>query len=81
MIYYGTTLGIPLLNGAFRQAEFWQHSVFVLAIPLVFIVPTGALRYARLRRAETKSLHAARRRTGGVLETEKCMPEACVPVG
>jgi exosortase K len=39
LIYYGTTLGIPVLNGAFRQAEFWQHSRFVLMIPLVFVVP------------------------------------------
>ena len=38
-LYYGTTLGIPFLNGAFRQADFWEHSVFVLLIPLVFVIP------------------------------------------
>jgi exosortase K len=39
VIYYGTTLGIPFLNGAFRQADFWEHSAFVLLIPLVFVIP------------------------------------------
>ena len=43
VIYYGTTLGIPFLNGAFRQAEFWEHSAFVLLIPLVFILPLAGL--------------------------------------
>ena len=70
LIYYGTTLGIPLLNGAFRQAEFWQHSAFVLLIPLLLIIPIGVLqafqsyRYARLRRAENGRQHAGGLRTG-----------------
>jgi hypothetical protein len=42
-LYYGTTLGIPFLNGAFRQADFWEHSVFVLLIPLVFVIPFAGL--------------------------------------
>lgn len=42
VIYYGTTLGIPFLNGAFRQADFWEHSAFVLLIPLVFVIPFAA---------------------------------------
>src|ERR1051326_4411979 len=33
-IYYLMTLGIPLANGAFREQEFWEHSAFVLVIPL-----------------------------------------------
>jgi exosortase K len=33
-IYYAMTLGVPLANGAFREHEFWEHSVFVLLIPL-----------------------------------------------
>jgi exosortase K len=37
-IYYATTLGIPFLNGAFRQADFWEHSRWVLLIPLVFVI-------------------------------------------
>jgi len=34
-IYYATTLGIPLLNGSYRQGmPFWEHFVFVLIVPL-----------------------------------------------
>lgn len=38
-IYYGMTLGIPLINGAYRSAGFWEHSQFVLLIPLVLVAP------------------------------------------
>ena len=38
LIYYTTTLGIPLVNGSFRQANFWEHFAFVLVLPLLFIV-------------------------------------------
>ncbi len=34
-IYYATTLGIPLLNGSYRQGmPFWEHFVFVFIFPL-----------------------------------------------
>jgi exosortase K len=46
-IYYGTTLGIPFLNGAFRQADFWEHSAFVLLIPLVFVIPFAGFVFLR----------------------------------
>jgi exosortase K len=40
LIYYGTTLGIPLANGAFwKGTEFWEYSLFVLLIPLILIIP------------------------------------------
>jgi hypothetical protein len=40
VIYYATTLGIPLVNGAYRQyASFWEHFVFVLILPLVLVLP------------------------------------------
>ena len=39
LIYYGTTLGVPLLNGSFRHNAFWEHAAFVLLLPLVFVVP------------------------------------------
>ncbi len=40
VIYYATTLGIPLVNGAYRQyASFWEHFVFVLVLPLILVVP------------------------------------------
>jgi exosortase K len=39
-IYYLTTLGMPLLNGAFnRGPEFWEHATFVLLIPLIVVLP------------------------------------------
>ena len=40
LIYYATTLGIPLVNGAYREyASFWEHFVFVLILPLILVVP------------------------------------------
>ena len=51
LIYYVTTLGIPLANSAYRQrlvdGDFWEHFVYVLLTPLIFIVPVAALRYCR----------------------------------
>ena len=49
LIYYLTTLGIPLANSAYRQklvdGDFWEHFVFVLLTPLIFIVPVAAFRH------------------------------------
>jgi exosortase K len=51
LIYYLTTLGIPLANSAYRQklvdGDFWHHFVFVLLTPLLFIVPVAAFRYLK----------------------------------
>ncbi len=48
LVYYATTLGIPLANGAYRQGtDFWEHSLFVLLIPLVVILPIAAFRFRR----------------------------------
>jgi len=51
LIYYLTTLGIPLANGAYRQrlldGDFRQHFVFVLLTPLIFIVPLAAFRHLK----------------------------------
>lgn len=50
LVYYATMLGIPLANGAYRQGtDFWEHSLFVLLIPLVLILPIAAFRFYRLR--------------------------------
>ena len=39
-IYYATTLGIPLLNGSYRQGiPFWEHFAFVLMLPLIVVIP------------------------------------------
>ncbi|MDQ3756110.1 MAG: exosortase K [Acidobacteriota bacterium] len=52
LIYYATTLGIPMINGAYRQgADFWEHALFVLLTPLVLILPLAAFRFYRDQRA------------------------------
>ncbi|NOT48770.1 MAG: exosortase K [Acidobacteria bacterium] len=44
-IYWGTTLGIPLANGAYRQGTvFWEHCLFVLLTPLVLLLPLSIFR-------------------------------------
>lgn len=47
LVYYATTLGLPLLNGAFRQPNFWEHSTFVLLVPLAFVIPIAGLLFVR----------------------------------
>jgi exosortase K len=40
LIYYATTLAIPLANGAYRQgSDFLEHALFVLMTPLLVLVP------------------------------------------
>jgi exosortase K len=40
LIYYAVTLGIPLVNGSYRQGNaFWEHSFFVLVLPLLLLAP------------------------------------------
>ena len=59
LVYYATTLGVPLLNGGYRQgAAFWEHSAFVLLIPALLILPLAAFsrltnRISPRRRTET----------------------------
>lgn len=56
LVYYATMLGIPLANGAYRQGtDFWEHSLFVLLIPLVLILPIAAFRFRRCRRVNLQS--------------------------
>lgn len=51
LIYYLTTLGIPLANSIYRQklidGDFWRHFVFVLLTPLIFILPVAAFHQCR----------------------------------
>jgi predicted permease len=45
-VYYATALGMPLANGAYRQGrDFWEHSLFVLVIPLLLILPLATFRF------------------------------------
>jgi exosortase K len=42
LIYWLTTLGIPLANGAYGQGSvFWEHATFVLLTPLILILPVA----------------------------------------
>ena len=46
-IYYAATLGIPLANGAYREPDYWEHSLFVVLTPLLLILPIAALPYLK----------------------------------
>jgi exosortase K len=38
-IYYATTLGVPLVNGSYRQGmPFWEHFAFVLVFPPIVVL-------------------------------------------
>ena len=52
-IYYATTLGIPLLNGSYRQGmPFWEHFAFVLMLPLIITIPFIVVhQYVNVRRS------------------------------
>ena len=48
MVYYAMMLGVPFLNNVHRlDADFWEHSLAILLIPLVLILPLAALRFYR----------------------------------
>lgn len=54
VVYYATTLGIPILNGSLRQGmPFFEHFVFVLVLPLIIIVPF--LLFVRCKSRELKA--------------------------
>ena len=53
-IYYVVTLGLPLVNGAYRQTGFWEHFAFVALAPIVVILLTGLLAHL------TKRFHSKR---------------------
>jgi exosortase K len=56
LVYYATTLGLPLANGAYRQGrDFWEHSAFVLVTPFMLILPLAAFRMVRNQRAVVRA--------------------------
>lgn len=56
VIYYATTLGIPLVNGAYRQgADFWEHSLFVVLTPLMVVLPLVTLKLIKCLSFATRS--------------------------
>ncbi len=59
LIYYATTLGVPLLNGAYRRgADFWEHALFVLLTPLVLALLPATLRLLRVQQERRARLRA-----------------------
>lgn len=50
LIYYATTLALPLANGAYRQGpDFREHALFVLVTPLLVLVPVIVIQLYRQR--------------------------------
>ena len=47
VIYYAMTLGVPLVNGSFYRAGFWEHFGFVIVMPLVIVLPVLVVRFVR----------------------------------
>jgi exosortase K len=45
VVYYVMTLGVPLVNGAFHRAGFWEHFGFVMVMPLIVMLPVLILKY------------------------------------
>jgi exosortase K len=46
LVYYVTTIGIPLAGGAFQQsAGFWEYALFVLVTPLAVVLTCAVLRF------------------------------------
>ena len=48
-IYYAVTIGVPLANGSYNDADFWRHAIFTISIPLVVLLPFALFSEARRR--------------------------------
>ena len=46
-VYYAMTLGVPLVNGSFYRAGFWEHFGFVIVMPLMILLPILLVRFVR----------------------------------
>ena len=58
VIYYVMTLGVPLVNGAFHRAAFWEHFGFVMVMPLVIVLPILLVRlFFTKRRSDGPCAH------------------------
>ena len=59
LIYYATTLGIPIVTSAYRSgpapAEFWEHTIFVLLAPLILFVPLATVQFLTVGRRKQVS--------------------------
>lgn len=60
-VYYVTTLGIPIVTGAYREPGFLAHSLFVLATPLLLLTPfIGYIAFTHLRHRSEAQKHFLR---------------------
>jgi exosortase K len=57
VIYYVMTLGVPLINGAFHRAGFWEHFGFVMVMPLIILLPVLVVRFVRQDYRMFQDLH------------------------
>jgi exosortase K len=65
LVYYATTLGVPVLNGAHRRGpDFREHALFVLLVPLALALAFAALRFYRS--------HQSARQLRGVKDSPAC---------
>jgi len=62
VVYYGTTIGVPLANGVFRRgaaaAGFWHHSLIVLLIPSTFLLLIAIVNFVNSNRFFAKGFAA-----------------------
>lgn len=63
LIYYATTLGVPLANSAYRQrlnsGDFGEHFVFVSLTPLILIVPVAAFGVLKSQLQQSRHLRGS----------------------
>lgn len=51
VVYYVVTLGVPLINGSYRQGfTFFEHSFFVIVLPVLVMLPVVVWKTASERR-------------------------------
>jgi len=43
VIYYAITLAVPIVNGSFYRAGFWEHFGFVIALPFIIVASSNVL--------------------------------------
>ncbi len=67
LIYYATTLGMPLGNALYRReiaaSAFWEHSAFVLLAPILLMIPIATFYLFRVAlqttRKSTNKIHVS----------------------
>ena len=72
LVYYATTLGVPLLNGSFRRSGFWEHSLFVLVLPLLVVLPFLLAALFRSLSSLTRTLYCSLGRSHCSLGRSHC---------